>query len=356
MYTGATTKLENSRISSISNALESPNSVKYANFKGYLLCKYGMTNSDIGRVLSQKKFVRDYFPISIFGSELSTLETCVKYLREQRELQYNEIAELLNRSPSTIANTYSKAQQKHPMPLEVSDDSIKVPVSIFTYRKLSTLEVVVMYLKYVKELKFRDIADYMARDSRVIWTVHKRALNKVTTDVFVYEIFNVVESSEVKVSSEDYSTLIAMRNECYEEFGLTKSLFVEFLSRFDDEVLIPATIFSQQMSPLRALVKYLREECNYSVSNIANKLNRTGSLISASYESVKNNTLIMHDFSFAIPLELFSKGKHSIMETVVNYLITIQGLSTQEVALTLKRDSSVVWAFKRRYQRKNERI
>jgi DNA-directed RNA polymerase specialized sigma24 family protein len=52
-------------------------------------------------------------PLKIFIEQrLSPLETLVVYLKEQRQLSYHEIAELLQRDDRTIWTTYMRAKKK----------------------------------------------------------------------------------------------------------------------------------------------------------------------------------------------------------------------------------------------------
>lgn len=56
-----------------------------------------------------------------------------------------------------------------------SNDEIKIPVSIFSDRSLASLEVVVEYLKEIKNLSYHEIAVLLNRNDRTIWTCYHRA-------------------------------------------------------------------------------------------------------------------------------------------------------------------------------------
>jgi len=116
-------------------------------------------------------------PVSIFNKELSSLETIVKYLKENLGLNYKEIAFLLNRNYNPIAITYRKSKIKFSKRLDDSSEK-KIPVEIFRNAKLSVLENLVAYLKENLMLNYRQIAILLHRDERTVWTVYQRALKK----------------------------------------------------------------------------------------------------------------------------------------------------------------------------------
>jgi hypothetical protein len=60
----------------------------------------------------------------------------------------------------------------------VADSGYQIPLGIFSDRKLSTTENLVVYLKEHHGLKYRDIARILQRDERTIWTVYNRAKKK----------------------------------------------------------------------------------------------------------------------------------------------------------------------------------
>ena len=122
---------------------------------------------------------KDSLPVSIFNNEeLSCLETIVKYLKEEFNLRYHEIALLLNRNDRTIWATYNVACKKRKEKLVVKDSKYFIPVSILQNRKLSVLEAIVSYLKDNFNLRYSQIAILLNRDERNIWTVYNRYKKK----------------------------------------------------------------------------------------------------------------------------------------------------------------------------------
>ena len=71
-------------------------------------------------------------PISVFNNDkLSSLETIVKYLRENLLLSFKQIASLTNRNPIALAVTYRNAKKKLEAKFVVEEISpYHIPVSI----------------------------------------------------------------------------------------------------------------------------------------------------------------------------------------------------------------------------------
>ncbi|MFC1723858.1 hypothetical protein ACFL0V_06990 [Nanoarchaeota archaeon] len=121
-------------------------------------------------------------PVSIYTKKLSPLETSVKYLKENLNLGFPRIAELLGRSRKTVWQAYANAAKKVSRPFKVKDTRYKVPISVLNSEtKLSVLEATVKFVKEEYGLTYRDIGQLIQRDERTIWTVYQRALKKGDT-------------------------------------------------------------------------------------------------------------------------------------------------------------------------------
>ena len=55
---------------------------------------------------------------------------------------------------------------------------MKIPISIFSTRKLTTFESLVMYMKDEVGHTYHEIAVMLQRDDRTIWSTYKRAVKK----------------------------------------------------------------------------------------------------------------------------------------------------------------------------------
>ena len=111
----------------------------------------------------------------------------------------------------------------------------------------------------------------------------------------------------------------------------------------DDEVLIPVSVFSKNLSPLETVVKYLRENKRKPLSKIAKLLQRASSNIYNAYKKAKNkhpSALVMGPVDYYIPLSVLRK-KGTVLENVVIYLK--QDLNFREIGKLLQRNERTIW-------------
>lgn len=118
--------------------------------------------------------IKPKIPISAFQAGLSGLEIIIKYLREQTDRSFKEISLLLNRALPTIYTTYNNSRLKFPLPLDISDKSILVPVETFRNRTYSVLESLAAYLKDKEHLSLKEISAYLNKKYDTIKTVYRR--------------------------------------------------------------------------------------------------------------------------------------------------------------------------------------
>ena len=138
--------------------------------------RYSVNLIQLFELLSEKEI---YVPLSVFNETTSALETVVKYLHENLNITFVKIAQMLNRSEKTIWQAYRHSKKKHKGGFNVERSRYIVPVKIFTDRKFSNLEALVMYLRRKYDLRFSEIAALLHRDQRTIWTVNARAKKKI---------------------------------------------------------------------------------------------------------------------------------------------------------------------------------
>ena len=140
--------------------------------------EHKLSSDEIINLLTQK-IPKESIPISIFDNkELSALESIVKYLKENLNYNYAKIAFLLNRDQRTIWTTYQNSIKKRRLRLIVKDTKYLIPISIFSDRNFSVLELISEYLHDNYNLKYHEIALLLKRDDRTIWTVYQRARKK----------------------------------------------------------------------------------------------------------------------------------------------------------------------------------
>lgn len=115
-------------------------------------------------------------PVAIFAGKLSPAEALAKFLKENHDLGYHEIAEMIGRNESSVWANYRRAVKKMPWPLEARE-GIAVPASIFNSEK-SILEALVSYLKGARKMRNRKIAQLLNKSQSNIWTAGSRAKSK----------------------------------------------------------------------------------------------------------------------------------------------------------------------------------
>ena len=134
--------------------------------------KYNYSSEELLKLGSNELLV----PISIFAGKLSPAEALAKFLKEKHELSYHEISELIGRDGRSLWANYKRAAKKMPWPFEINE-SVSVPVSIFNSKK-SILEALISYLKDIKKMRNKKIAQLLNKNPANIWTVYSRAKKK----------------------------------------------------------------------------------------------------------------------------------------------------------------------------------
>lgn len=136
--------------------------------------KYGLSKSQLSDLLSGELL----FPDSVFSKKLTPLHSVVKYLKENKALSYGQIAELISRDQRNVWRIYHDAKKRHSSPFLTEHSKRWIPISILSHDVYSAQEALVVYLRDVTELSFREIAQLLKRDDRTIWTVYMRAKKK----------------------------------------------------------------------------------------------------------------------------------------------------------------------------------
>jgi len=118
-------------------------------------------------------------PLSVFDNDkLSSLETIVKYMRENLLLSFKQIGFLTNRNDIALAVSYRNAKKKLEKKFVEEISAYNLPVTILQDRKLSVLENIVSYLKDTFGLTYHKIAVLLNRNDRTVWTVYQRGKKK----------------------------------------------------------------------------------------------------------------------------------------------------------------------------------
>ena len=140
------------------------------------------------------------------------------------------------------------------------------------------------------------------------------------------------------------------------------SLFNEFLQflkqkqfSFEEPKLgIPISIFSDELSALESIVKYFRENCQMTYTEIASILKRQPGPIGVICRKAKSKQPSNLDVSSQqkIPRTIFT-AKNTIFESVVMYLKE-HGLSFKQISSILHRNYRTTWTTYQRAKKKGE--
>ena len=146
----------------------------FSQISGRLKEKYNYSEEEIFGLWNNKNNLP--IPVAIFAGKLSPAEALAKFLKENHDLSHHEISGFIGRDERSIWANYKRAVKKMPWPFEING-SITVPVSIFNSDK-SILESLVSYLKDVKKMRNRKIAQLLNKNPANVWTAHSRAKKK----------------------------------------------------------------------------------------------------------------------------------------------------------------------------------
>jgi hypothetical protein len=118
---------------------------------------------------------------------------------------------------------------------------------------------------------------------------------------------------------------------------------------------IPVSIFSTQLSPAEAVVKYLKEHHALTFSEIAKLINRDQRGIWGSYARARRKHPDAFDIGFAshtIPVSMLTDRSRSILEHVVTHLKDEKELKPVQICSLLNKKPSTIWTAYTRSRRK----
>ena len=122
---------------------------------------------------------REDIPLSIFDNKIFSLnEAIVKYLHENLGMSFKEISLMTVKSNKTVWQLYRNSQNKSKKRIEIKKGLVGIPFEILRNKKLSTLELVVRFLKDEIGMSFNSIASRLNRDYKTVWTSYNRASKK----------------------------------------------------------------------------------------------------------------------------------------------------------------------------------
>lgn len=160
---------------------------------------------------------------------------------------------------------------------------------------------------------------------------------------------SILISSLVSTMSKEQleSLLIETTKQLQEKYNYKKQQITELTQK---PINIPVEIFSQSLSPLEAIVKFLKENKNMHHADIASTLKRTQKTIWTIYSRVKTKKKFQIKNKLSIPLTSFRDRKYSIMEIVVKNLLLEHNIKS--IAVILNKPVQTIYTIKRRVDNK----
>jgi len=132
--------------------------------------------------------------------------------------------------------------------------------------------------------------------------------------------------------------------------------FEELFRLIKEQLLFPAGIFNEKLTVLEAVVKYLKEEKELSLSKISDVIGRDERNIWHVCNQAKKKypeRFSVKNARFWIPASIFADAKLSALESVVVYLKEEFLLNYHEIAVLLKRNDRTIWTVYQRARKKD---
>tara|TARA_Y100000310_G_scaffold241784_1_gene245866 strand:+ start:28114 stop:29121 length:1008 start_codon:yes stop_codon:yes gene_type:complete len=290
--------------------------------------------SNVPEILQRNEL---FLPDFIFCKKLSSLEAISKYLIENCGLSIKEASVLLNRTNKNIWHAYNSSKKKLKK-FEEKRIRIAIPIIIFQNSDLSVLENVVVYLKDELILAYSQIAKILHRDDRTIWTVYNKASKKKTR-----------KHNEIKKYKKISEIFVLF-------FNLAKRFSASvLLTELENQPFVPEDIFSEKLGSFESIVKFLVENYDLTVPEIAHFLNRPYTSIWNSYASSRKKFPAKFALkpSRPIPVSILRETEFGVLENIVAYLRDSLEFSFHKISVMISRDERTVWAA---YKNKNEKM
>jgi len=122
----------------------------------------------------------------------------------------------------------------------------------------------------------------------------------------------------------------------------------------ENQILLPASIFRNELSGLEAITTFLKEELNLRFCEISKLLNRDDRTIWNAYNKAgkKSEDNFYDESKINIPLEIFADRKFSILESLAYYMKNELRLRYCEIAILLRKDQRTIWTVCNRANKK----
>ena len=135
-------------------------------------------------------------------------------------------------------------------------------------------------------------------------------------------------------------------------YNLSEKEIVKLVENKKSFLSIPVSIFRNDLSPLEAVVQYLRES-GYSLKEISVLLNRSNKTIWTTYtNAIKKKVKLDVDYEFFIPLFVVSNRKLSSLENICVYMKEELSLSFVKISRLLGKHKNTIWTTYQRARKK----
>jgi len=138
------------------------------------------------------------------------------------------------------------------------------------------------------------------------------------------------------------------KNVSYDEFKkYLDEAYKPSLAKKPEEPLIPVSVFSNDyLSALEAIVKYLHENKDMRLSEIAKMISRDQRAVGVTYKFARKKMKVILKApvsKYSLPVSTIAGRKLSVLESIVYNLRETYSLSYHEIALIMRRDDRTVW-------------
>ena len=167
-----------------------------------------------------------------------------------------------------------------------------------------------------------------------------------------YNLLDVVSSKDPLVLTQLILNYLRAR------YNMSSSDVFELLSKNEHSVqniFVPVTLFSSNLSPAEALVIYLKDNLGFKFSEIAKLVNRDERSLWGNYNRAKSKgELHIEKTPYLVPLDIFNDRSLSILEHVVLYLKENYNLNLQTISKLLNKKSTTIWSVFSRVKEKSK--
>lgn len=152
-------------------------------------------------------------------------------------------------------------------------------------------------------------------------------------------------------NKDDFDNLKVLIEKIHDSTGLDENQIL--MSVKTRPVLVPLSIFNNNLAPLEAVTLFLKENLGYTLHGAARCLSRDDRTVWLTYSNAKKkNVQIETDSQYYIPVLLFSDRSYSILELAVSYLKDNINLSIKEISCLTNKSPKTIWTVYSRYKKK----